>query len=61
MEITGIDLFDQNVLWHGKLESHVHVSQVLIYLIKMSAMAVPMRFICSWISLALIYLIKKWI
>ena len=65
MDITSIDLFDQNV---GMACANVRLissckSMVLIYLIKMLVWYVPMLDSgvhgCSWMSLALIYLIKK--
>ena len=58
MEITGIDLFDQNVgmaCVNVRLRSLLK-SLVLIYLIKMRVWRVP-KFRCSCILLVLIYFI----
>ena len=61
MDITGIDLFDQNV---GMACAKIRLkcswkSLVLIYFIKILFMAcAEVRVTCSWLSPVLIYLIK---
>ena len=63
MDITRIDLFDQNV---GMACPEVRlrcswISLVLIYLIKMWVWhCAEVRLRCTWILLVLIYFIKMW-
>ena len=61
MDITGIDLFDQNAGKVGKQvrgQIYMNISGIDLFVQNAGMKCAKVRLRCTWISLVLIYLIK---